>query len=172
MMRWLPFLLGAVLFAALYLGLKKPEGHVIASQMVGQPLPQFRASPINGAELGLASSDFHGGKPRLLNVFASWCEPCKAEAPALLQLQAAGAELDGLAVHDTSADLASFLGSYGNPYTRLGIDQDGRGQMALGSSGVPETFVVDSHGMILYQHIGAVTEEDVPKLLTMLRQAK
>jgi len=168
LLLWLPFALVVGLFIAFYAGLKNPGDRVIASQMVGKPLPEFTAPPAFATQPGAATADFKDGKPRLLNVFASWCVPCVQEIPMLLRLQAAGAEIDGVAVHDTSAELEKFLAENGNPYTRIGLDQGGRAQIALGSAGVPETFVVDGQGVIVYQHIGVVTEADMPKLLAML----
>lgn len=168
LLLWLPFALVIGLFAAFYAGLKNPDDHVIASRMVGQQLPQFAAAPAFPTQPGVATTDFRDGKPRLLNIFASWCVPCVQEIPMLLRLQAAGAEVDGIAVHDTAGALAGFLAENGNPYTRIGLDQNGRAQIAFGSAGVPETFVVDGHGKIIYQHIGVVTEADMPKLLAML----
>ncbi|MDE2596048.1 MAG: redoxin family protein [Sphingomonadales bacterium] len=165
---WLPFALIALLFLAFFAGLMRPDDHVIASQMVGKPLPEFVAGPAMPGQPGAATADFSDGKPRLLNVFASWCVPCVQEIPMLLRLRAKGAEIDGIAIHDSSAELEKFLAANGNPYTRIGLDEGGKAQMAFGSAGVPETFVVDGTGKILYQHIGVVTEEDMPKLLAML----
>lgn len=169
LLLWLPFALIAALFAAFYAGLKHPDDHVIASRMVGQPLPEFTAGPAFPDRPGTASAGYRDGKPRLLNVFASWCVPCRDEVPMLARLQAAGAEVDGLAVHDSPDELRKFLGAYGDPYARIGLDAGGRAQMAFGSAGVPETFVVDGRGRILYQHIGVVTEQDIPMLLGLLR---
>lgn len=86
----------------------------------------------------------------------------------LLRLQQAGVEIDGIAVHDNSADLSRFLTENGNPYDRIGLDQDGKAQIALGSAGVPETFVIDGQGKVIYQHIGVVTEADMADLRKML----
>ncbi|MFC3173671.1 redoxin family protein [Novosphingobium bradum] len=168
LLLWLPFALVAGLFAVFYAGLRHPDDHVIASRMVGQPLPQFAAAPAFPGRPGAATGDFADGKPRLLNIFASWCVPCRDEVPMLARLQAMGAEVDGIAVHDSAPDLQQFLAQYGDPYARIGLDAGGRAQMAFGSAGVPETFVVDGRGRILYQHVGVVTEADVPKLLAML----
>lgn len=165
---WLPFVLLGGLFAAFYLGLKRPDDHVIVSQMVGQPLPEFVAPAALSDQPGAATADFRDGKPRLLNVFASWCVPCVQEVPMLARLRAQGAEIDGLAVHDSTPELQRFLAANGNPYTRIGLDQNGKAQIALGSAGVPETFVVDGRGTVIYQHIGPVAEEDMPKLLALL----
>ena len=169
---WLPFVLVVALFAAFYAGLRNPSDHVIVSQMVGQPLPEFNAAPGIPGQPGAASADFKDGKPRLLNIFASWCVPCVQEIPMLLRLQAMGAEIDGLAVHDSTPELQKFLADNGNPYTRIGLDDDGKAQIAFGSAGVPETFVVDGQGKIVYQHIGVVTEADMPKLIQLLGAGK
>ena len=168
LLLWLPFALGFALLVSFYISLRNPTDHIIASQMVGRPLPEFAAGPAMPGQPGAANTDFRDGKPRLLNIFASWCVPCVAEVPMLLRLKAMGVEVDGIAVHDTPADLAKFLGENGNPYTRIGLDQSGRAQIAFGSAGVPETFVVDGQGKIVHQHIGVVTEDDIPRLLAML----
>ena len=111
------------------------------------------------------------GKPRLLNIFASWCVPCAAEAPQLAQLTAAGVEIDGIAIRDHKDDLAVFLARYGNPYARIGADDVSAVQLAIGSSGVPESFVIDGKGVIRYQHIGYIAPGDVPMLLEKLKEA-
>lgn len=165
---WLPFAIVAGLFAVFYLGLRNPSDHVIESKLVGQPLPQFVTGPALPGQPGAATADYRDGKPRLLNVFASWCIPCVQEIPILMQLKDAGAQVDGLAIHDTAAALEKFLAENGNPYTRIGNDLDGKAQVALGSAGVPETFVIDGSGKVVYQHIGVVTEADMPKLMTLL----
>lgn len=168
LLLWLPFALCLGLFAVFYVGLKRPDDHVIASQLVGQTLPDFEAPPAIPGQPGTASANFRDGKPRLLNIFASWCGPCVQEMPILLRLQARGVEIAGVAVHDSTPELAKFLTENGNPYARVGLDVQGKGQLAFGSAGVPETFVVDGRGVIIHQHIGVVTEEDMPKLLAML----
>ena len=86
MLLWLPFVLVTALFAAFFLGLRHPDDHVIASQMVGKPLPDFAAAPAFPGRPGAATADFRDGHPRLLNIFASWCVPCRAEMPALAAL--------------------------------------------------------------------------------------
>ena len=169
---WLPFALGIGLFAAFWVGLRHPDDHVIASKVVDQPLPDFITGTAVPGQPASSAAAMRDGKPRLLNIFASWCVPCAAEAPVLMRLKAAGVEIDGVAVHDTAGDLAQFLGQNGNPYHALGLDIDGRAQMAFGSTGVPETFVVDAKGRIIHQHIGAVGDDDVPQLLSRLRGGK
>lgn len=169
---WAPlglFLLFAIIFLV---GLVKPESRTIHSQLVGQPLPEFALSPGVPEVRGLASADLKDGRPKLLNVFASWCVPCAAEAPQLMQLKQAGIPIAAIAIRDRPEDIAAFLARYGNPYDRIGSDPNSSVQIALGSSGVPETFVIDGKGVIRHQHIGDIRPEDVPGLLAKLEEAR
>ena len=97
--------------------------------------------------------------------------PCIAEAPRLAALERAGAPIYGVAIRDTREDLENFLQQNGNPFARIGADDLSEVQLKIGSSGVPETFVVDGKGIIRYQHIGDIRESDVPLLLEKLREA-
>ena len=126
---------------------------------------------MEGAE-GVANVDFADGTPRLLNIWASWCLPCIAEAPHLEALKEQGAEIVGVAIRDRPEDVARFLAQHGNPYVRIGRDDLSEVQLAIGSSGVPETFVIDGKGVIRYQHIGDIRESDVPVLLEQLAEAR
>lgn len=168
---WLPLLLFAGFFALVVRFLLAPADTNVASKFVGQPLPEFALPAAADGKPGLARADMIGGKPRLLNVFASWCIPCAAEAPQLAQLAQLGAEVDGVAVRDHKDDLEVFLARNGNPFTRIGADDLSRVQLAIGSSGVPETFVIDAKGVIRYQHIGDIRPEDVPMLMGKLQEA-
>ncbi|MEG3146043.1 redoxin family protein [Sphingomonas sp. RT2P30] len=169
---WLPFLGFILLFAVITFGLKKPAERTIKSAMVGQTLPVFALPPIVPGKAGLASKDIVGGKPRLLNVFASWCLPCIAEAPQLMALKQAGVEIDGVAVRDTTPALQNFLARNGDPYARIGDDKESSVQLSIGSSGVPETFLIDAKGKIIEQHIGDIRAEEVPDILAKLRAAQ
>ena len=173
---WLPLALFGGFCALVIHGLVKPGGTDVPSHMIGKPLPAFAlraAVPgrpgLSAADMGLGQSG--AGKPRLLNIFASWCIPCAAEAPVLLQLRQAGAQIDGIAIRDHQDDLAAYLARRGNPYTRLGADDVSAVQLAIGSSGVPETFVIDGHGIIRYQHIGDIRPEEVPLMMARLAEA-
>ncbi|WP_241557258.1 redoxin family protein [Croceibacterium ferulae] len=168
---WLPLLAIALLFGLFALQLSRPKDEFVRSALIGQPLPTFSLKPALPGQPPLANTDFADGKPRLLNVFASWCVPCAAEAPQLAALQAGGAEIVAVAIRDTPDDVAAFLDAYGNPFSRIGADPYSQLQIALGSSGVPETFVIDGTGVIRHQHIGDIRAEDVPRLLDELREA-
>jgi len=168
---WLPLALFVALFALFVHGLIRPADTNVPSAFVGNPLPQFDLPAATADRPGLATAVFRSGKPKLLNVFASWCVPCAAEAPQLATLAAAGVEVDGVAIHDQPADLARFLVVNGNPFKAIGRDDRRAVQLAIGSSGVPETYVIDGHGVIRYQHIGDIRPDDVPMLLTKLKEA-
>jgi len=151
--------------------LTQEKDQFVESTMIGQPLPAFALDPAFDGLPGAAKADF-SGKPKLLNIWASWCLPCIAEAPHLEALKRQGVEIIGIAIRDKPADVANFLSRHGNPYTRIGSDRISEVQLAIGSSGVPETFVIDSKGVIRYQHIGDVGADDVPVLLAELEKAK
>ncbi|ARS26065.1 DsbE family thiol:disulfide interchange protein [Sphingomonas sp. KC8] len=169
---WVPLILFLLFVATFATGLIKPESRVIPSKMVGKPLPEFALPPGAPGSAGLAHKDFTQGQPRLLNIFASWCVPCAAEAPQLLQLANAGVPIDAIAIRDRPEDVARFLGRWGNPYQRIGSDTQSAVQIAMGSAGVPETFVVDGKGIIRHQHIGEIRPEDVPAILAAVKAAQ
>ncbi|WP_294196353.1 DsbE family thiol:disulfide interchange protein [uncultured Sphingomonas sp.] len=169
---WLPLCAFGAIVAVIAWGLWQPADRTVRSALVGRPLPDFVLPAIAPGKPGLATADFRQGSPRLLNVFASWCVPCVAEAPQLLTLKAAGVPIDAIAIKDTPGDIAAFLRRNGDPYARIGADAHSRVQLALGSSGVPETFVVDGKGVIRAQHVGDIRAEDVPELLRALADAK
>jgi cytochrome c biogenesis protein CcmG, thiol:disulfide interchange protein DsbE len=169
---WLPLALFVLFFGFFVYGLVKPASKTIASKMVGKPLPQFALPPAADDRPGLAAAAFDDGQPRILNIFASWCVPCIAEAPVLMRMKAAGVPIDAIAIRDRPEDVARFLARNGNPYERIGSDVNGQVQISLGSSGVPESFVIDGKGVIRHQHIGDIREEDVPELMLALEKAK
>jgi cytochrome c biogenesis protein CcmG/thiol:disulfide interchange protein DsbE len=139
--------------------------------MIGEPIPEFDLPAAVTERPGLSSANLADGQPKLLNIFASWCVPCRAEAPQLAQLEASGANIVAVAIRDRPEDVAAFLEAYGNPFSRIGKDDISAVQLSIGSSGVPETFVIDGQGVIRYQHIGDIRDSDIPKLLEELLKA-
>lgn len=172
MKLWLPLIGFLVLIALAIWGLAKPTDKTIHSAMVGRPLPAFKLAPMIPTKPGVSSADFKDGKPRLLNVFASWCVPCAAEAPQLARLKAAGATIEAVAIRDKTADIQDFLARYGDPFSAVGSDPESEVQLAIGSAGVPETFVIDGKGQIVLQHIGDIRDDDIPEILAALEKAK
>lgn len=169
---WAPLALAAFLLALFAFGQIRPADRQVRSAMIGKPLPAFALPAAVPSKPGLASTDLGKGEPRLINVFASWCVPCAAEAPQLVELQRRGVAIDAIAIRDRPQDVAAFLQRYGDPFARIGRDDDSRVQLAMGSSGVPETFVVDGRGIIRHQHLGNITPEDVPDILAALEAAR
>lgn len=168
---WLPLALFAGFCGLVALQLFQPASRTIESAMVGKPMPEFDLRPASEDRPGLATSDLRDGTPHLVNVFASWCIPCAVEAPNLAALERAGANIFGVAVRDRPEDLAAFLAQHGNPFSRIGADDLSQVQLAIGSSGMPETFVVDGAGVIRYQHVGEIRTEHIDLLLAKLEEA-
>ncbi len=145
----------------------------IPSALIGKPIPEFALPPVQGRVLGLSSAELRD-EVSLVNVFASWCVACREEHPLFMRLRQSGAApIHGLNYKDRPNDAAEWLDSLGDPYTRTGADMDGRVAIDWGVYGVPETFVVDQHGIIAHKHIGPVTkqalEETVLPLIARLR---
>ena len=167
---WLPLAAFIGLAAAFVLGLRKPDDPTITSKMVGTPVPAFRLAAAVPDVPALASGDLKG-RAHLVNIFASWCVPCAAEAAQLQGLAMQGVPIVGIAIRDKPEDIADFLRAHGNPYARIGSDPASQVQMALGSSGVPETFVVDKAGVIRLQKIGPIRDEDMAAIVSAVRAA-
>jgi cytochrome c biogenesis protein CcmG/thiol:disulfide interchange protein DsbE len=171
-LRLIPILLLVWLVIGFAWRLVKPPEPAVPSQLVERAVPQFEAAPAVPGKAGVNSADFAKGEPRLLNIFASWCVPCAGEAPVLNKLRQQGVKIDAIAVRDTPDAITTFLSTYGDPYERLGSDPRSQLQIALGSSGVPETFVIDGRGVIQRQYIGPLTEANIPSVMQQLKEAR
>ena len=169
---WLPLFLFAGFLGLAAYQLSQPKDDFVESGMIGEALPYFDLPAATEGANGAATTDFKDGTPRLLNIWASWCLPCIAEAPQLERLKEAGVPIVGIAIRDRPEDGTRFLAQHGNPYTRIARDDLSEVQLAIGSSGVPETFVIDGRGIIRYQHLGDIRESDVPTLLAELEKAQ
>jgi len=159
--RRLLFILPAVVFFALVVaflaGLDR-DPQLVPSALIGKPVPQFTLPALLDGKSGLASADLKG-KVRLVNVFASWCVPCRAEHPLLMRLAKDGVELDGINYKDKPEDASAWLGDLGDPYARIGADRAGTVAIDWGVYGVPETFVIDRQGTIRYKQVGPLSVE-------------
>lgn len=168
----LNYILPAVIFAVIaglfYKGLFLDPSEV-PSPLVGKPVPEFElpALPLDGEESvpGLSTADLKGA-PALVNVFASWCIPCKAEHPLLRRLSDGKTiAIYGINYKDKPEDAIAWLRELGNPYERIGVDADGRVSIDWGVYGVPETFIVDADGIIRYRHVGPLTLRDLDETI-------
>lgn len=169
---WLPLGLFVALLLLFAGSLSSGKPNRPQSALLGKPIPNFTLAPISPdpRQPGISSAGFKRGQPRLLNVFASWCIPCIAEAPQLLTLARAGVPIDAVAVRDRPEDLARFLRQYGNPYRGIGDDRASRVLFAMGAAGVPETFLIDGEGYVRMHHMGDIRREDVPEILAAWRE--
>ena len=159
----LPVALFAGVAAALAVGLTlKPAD--IPSVMIDKPVPEFDLPPVMGRSRGLASAELKG-EVRLVNFFASWCVACRAEHPLLNRLtKDRVVPVYGVNYKDKPEDARAWLDRLGDPYVRSGADLPGRVGIDWGVYGLPETFIVDRDGRIVYKHIGAIdagTLEDI-----------
>ncbi|MGE0501066.1 MAG: DsbE family thiol:disulfide interchange protein [Rhizobiaceae bacterium] len=134
----------------------------IPSALIGEPAPATMLSPLDGTGLPGLDSTIFAGKVTLVNVFASWCAPCRDEHPMLMALaQDERFSIWGMNYKDNPANALTFLTGLGNPYRAIGADTNGRAGIDWGVYGVPETFVVGKDGAILYKHVGPLTPEAV-----------
>ncbi len=159
-----PFALFAAIATALGVGLTLDPG-TIPTVLKGKAVPEFDLPPVLGREAGLASADLRGGGVSVVNVFASWCVPCRIEHPLITGLSEAGISVYGLNHKDRPENAARWLDDFGDPYARTGADLNGRVSIDWGVYGVPETFVVDGQGMIVEKHVGPLTPADIEETM-------
>ena len=170
--RFAPLILLLGVILALVWRLATPADTAVRSKLAGKPVPAFSLEAGVATKPTISSADLATGKPRLVNIFASWCVPCISEVKVLQELKGRGVAIDGIAIRDRPEDIANFLARNGDPYERIGSDPQSEVQIALGSSGVPESFIVDGKGVIRYQHVGPIEASDLPMILSKLEQAR
>lgn len=167
LLAMLPLTGVAALLGLLAIGLNRNPSD-IPSSLIGKAAPDFNLPPVQGRQLGLGAEHLRG-EVSLLNVFASWCGPCRIEHSLLMQLAAEWmVPIYGLNYKDSPEHAASWLDGYGDPYRRTGADRDGRVAIEFGVFGVPETFVIDRHGMIAHRHIGPLSANDMSQKILPL----
>jgi cytochrome c biogenesis protein CcmG/thiol:disulfide interchange protein DsbE len=168
----LPLALFAALVALFFGRLLGPSDHsVIPSALLGHPAPQTSLPPVPGLVRGdgqpvpgLSTAEF-AGNVTVLNVWASWCIPCRDEAPLLMRLaEDKRIRLVGINYKDTPDNARRFLGRFGNPYVASGADTNGRAGIEWGVYGVPENFIVGRDGRIAYKLVGPLTDENLASL--------
>jgi cytochrome c biogenesis protein CcmG/thiol:disulfide interchange protein DsbE len=144
----------------LSVGLTRDPG-TLPSPLIDKPVPMFELPPLAGRDgSGFGSADLAGGVS-LVNVFASWCVPCRVEHPLLMALAEDGVAIYGIDYKDPADQAAGWLAELGDPYRAIGADQDGRVAIDWGVYGVPETFVVDAKGRIRHRHVGPLQPQDI-----------
>jgi cytochrome c biogenesis protein CcmG, thiol:disulfide interchange protein DsbE len=154
----LPVLIFIGVGIGLAVGLTRDPG-TLPSALIDRPVPTFELPAIEGMPgEGLSSTDLEG-EVSLVNVFASWCVPCRAEHPLLMGLAERGVVINGIDYKDPAEQAARWLEDLGNPFARIGADRDGRVAIDFGVYGVPETFVIDKAGRIRFRHPGPLTPD-------------
>lgn len=164
----IPLLIFVGLAIALAIGLTlKPQE--VPSALVGKPAPQFTLPPLDGQTTGFATADLATGGVSVVNVFASWCAPCRVEHPQLVAIRdQTSAKLYGIAYKDKPEASRQFLDRLGNPFNAIGADLSGRVGIEWGVYGVPETFIVNGEGQVVHRHVGAIMEHDLTETILPL----
>jgi len=171
-LRFLPVALLLLVVGVMVWRLSSPPDTAIQSKLIGKPVPEFTGAEALQGKPALSSADLADGRPKLVNFFASWCVPCIAEAPVLMELRRRGIPIVGIAVRDRTVDLADFLNRNGDPFERIAADRQSKLQLAFGSAGVPETFVVDGQGVVRMEHIGPIEPGDIPQIIRAVESAR
>ena len=168
----LPLLVFAGLAGIFIVGLQSGDPSKLPSALIGQPAPEFDLPELAGLEAdgqqvpALATVNFGNGKVTLLNVWASWCGPCRDEHPILMDLaKRDDINLFGINYKDQRENAVRFLTVLGNPFSRVGVDATGRTAVDYGVYGVPETFVISPRGVITYKFTGPLTPEGLSNQL-------
>ncbi|MGO4676961.1 DsbE family thiol:disulfide interchange protein [Bosea sp. 2YAB26] len=177
----LVFLIPLILFAGLSLvflvGLFSGDASKVPSALIGKPAPTIALTALEGLQRdgqpvpAFTMADLAKGRATIVNVFASWCAPCRVEHPHLVAMAEAPVvkqgkvAVVGLNYKDEAENARRFLGALGNPYSAVGVDRAGRGAIEWGVYGVPETFLIGPDGRIVDKHVGALDVNSAQKLL-------
>ena len=161
----LPLVVLVALFSVFALNLNRDPG-LIPSVLINKPAPDFALPPVAGLSLPGFDTDALKGHVTLVNVFASWCVPCRDEHPNLMALkQQTGIPLFGINQKDAPDNARAFLTELGNPYDAIGADSNGRASIDWGVYGVPETFLVNAKGIIVFKLVGPMDARSIETVL-------
>ncbi|SMQ86019.1 cytochrome c biogenesis protein CcmG, thiol:disulfide interchange protein DsbE [Devosia lucknowensis] len=138
------------------------DSSLVRSVLIDKPVPEFALAPVDGLDVPGFDAATLKGQPTLVNVFASWCIPCRDEHPLLEAIKAeTGVRMFGINHSDAPENARAFLAELGNPYDAIGADRDRRVSIDWGVYGVPETFLVNAEGVIVYKHVGPLTPQAI-----------
>lgn len=161
--RFAPLAVFAAVGAVFAVELLDEDSDILESALIDQPVPRFELSNLTAGAEPLSDADLKSGAVSVVNLWASWCGPCKIEHPELMRMaREHGVTIYGIAVRDKPGDSRAMLTQLGDPYAKVGVDPDGQTALRWGYSGVPETFVVDGDGAIVFKQ-GPISNNDVEK---------
>ncbi len=162
MARWLmvlPPVLFAGLAAVFYVGMHREGAGELRSVFIGKPAPVLPETGLPGIPV-LTADDLRSGEVTVVNFWASWCPPCRAEHPVLLEMQAQGIRVAGVNMMDKEEDALAYLEKDGNPFFALATDPKGRNRVEWGVTAPPETFIIDGDGTVLFKFVGPLVGSD------------
>lgn len=163
MKRWifiLPVIGFAVLAYFLFRSLWAPAPEIIPSALLNKPAPRLTLPALDSQTAAFTPADLTAGHVSVVNVFASWCAPCRTETSQLAAMSnLPGVALYGMTQKDKPAATRAFLDEVGNPFAKIARDDDGRASIEWGVYGVPETFVVDGKGVVRFKYVGPLTDQ-------------
>jgi len=162
--------LGLALFVLYHRIGTRADPSLVPSQLAEKTAPAFTLASLRAGEPDLASRDL-AGRPVVINFFASWCIPCRAEHPVLEALHRDGIPVIGIAYKDKPEATLKFLDQLGDPYERIGADREGRVGIDWGVTGVPETYVLDKSGTVRFWQRAPLSETEVETRIKPLLQA-
>ncbi len=169
----IPVLVFAAIGALFIAGLDREDARLLPSALIDKPAPTFELPPLIEGEPGFSTADLKTGDVTVVNIWASWCVPCRVEHPEIEKLAKSGVTVHGLNYRDSRANALSFLDELGDPFTLIGFDDKGRQGIEWGVYGVPETFVLTGDGRIVYKHIGPIQNDDLEtKLMPAIEKAR
>ncbi len=174
-----PLLIFGALVAVFALALQSGDPSRLPSALLGKPAPVTQFAAVDGLMEGgrpvpgFSSTELANGQPSVVNFWASWCTPCAEEQPLLVELQKrTGVALYGVNYKDDAASARRFLGRYGNPFKAVGTDDKGRAAIEWGVYGMPETYVLNGKGEIVFKHVGPISPESMQtKLIPAIARA-
>jgi cytochrome c biogenesis protein CcmG/thiol:disulfide interchange protein DsbE len=168
----LPPLLFLALAGLFWAGMQRDDPTALPSALEGRAAPPLTLVPL-GDLPPLAPDALAAPGVKLVNFWASWCAPCRAEHPILAELAAQGIPIHGINYKDDPAKAQAFLAELGNPFTGIGADPTGRTAIDWGLYGVPETFVIDGNGTVVLRFAGPITRQELDRrILPAIEKAR
>ena len=168
----LPPLIFAAFVVMAYFGMQRGDTTTLPSTFIGKPAPGLPETTLEGFP-GVRDADLRAGEVTVVNFWASWCPPCRAEHPRLLELQDEGVRIVGINFKDKAGAAAGYLTDERSPFIGVPFDPQGRAAINWGVTGPPETFIVAGDGTVLHKHVGPLagtlyTDVFLPKLYEAL----